>query len=64
MTDLSEVFYTFLITSGIGFVLALARVCYKSKCQTIELCCLKIVRNVDIELQEDLESHGKEENKV
>ena len=57
--ELSEVFYTFLITSVVGFILALGRICYKSKCSSIDLCCVKIVRNVEVELKEDLELGSK-----
>ena len=53
--ELSEVFYTFLITSIVGFILALGRICYKSKCSSIDFCCLKIIRNVDVEMKEDIE---------
>jgi len=53
--ELSEVFYTFLITSVVGFILALGRICYKSKCSSIEFCCMKIVRNVEVEMKEDIE---------
>ena len=59
--ELSEVFYTFLITSVVGFILALGRICYKSKCSSIEFCCIKIVRNVEVELKEDIELGNKEE---
>lgn len=53
--ELSEVFYTFLITSVIGFIIALGRICYKSKCSTIDMCCIKIVRNVEVEVRQDNE---------
>ena len=59
--ELSEVFYTFLITSVVGFILALGRICYKSKCSSIDFCCLKIVRNVDVEMKEDIELGTKED---
>jgi hypothetical protein len=61
--ELSEVFYTFLITSVVGFILALGRICYKSKCSSIDFCCIKIVRNVEVEMKEDLElgSSSKDE---
>jgi hypothetical protein len=59
--ELSEVFYTFLITSVVGFVLALGRICYKSKCSSIDFCCIKITRNVEVELREDLELGNKDE---
>jgi hypothetical protein len=49
---LSEVFWSLLITTLVGFLLALARMCYKSKCKSIECCCLKIKRDVSIEEEE------------
>lgn len=44
---LSEVFYTFVITSSIGFFVAALRMCYKSKCETIDISCrgIRIVRD-------------------
>jgi hypothetical protein len=60
--ELSEVFYTFLITSVIGLLLGVGRICYKSKCSTIDVCCIKVIRNVEVEMKEDLEL-GKEESK-
>jgi len=53
--EMSEVFWTFFITSVIGFVLALGKLCYKSKCSEINFCCLRVVRNIDVELKEDIE---------
>ena len=55
MSEMSEVFYTFLITSIIGLLLALGKLCYKSKCQEINVCCFKVVRNIEAEVKEDLE---------
>jgi hypothetical protein len=62
--ELSEVFYTFLITSVIGLLLGVGRICYKSKCSTIDFCCIKVVRNVEIEKEEDLEMGGKEKIEI
>ena len=53
--EMSEVFYTFLITSVIGLMLAIGKMCYKSKCSQIEICCIKITRNIEAEVREDLE---------
>ena len=58
MGDISEgvnaVFYISLVTIfGTSFSLAI-KFCYKSKCKQVDLCCLKIVRDVDVEKQEDL----------
>ena len=60
--ELSEVFYTFLITSVIGLLLGVGRICYKSKCSSIDICCVKVIRNIDAEVKEDLEL-GNEESK-
>ena len=50
---MSEVFWTFLITSTIGFCLGVIRLCYKSKCKEIKCCgCIKIIRDVETEQQE------------
>ena len=51
----SEVFLTFAVTSFIGCVLAVANLCYRSKCKEIGVCCLSIKRDVEIEEKEDLE---------
>jgi len=61
--EMSEVFYTFLITSSIGFFLALGRIFYKSKCSSVDLCCIKIVRNIEAEVKEDLEGNTEESKK-
>ena len=45
--ELSEVFWTFLITSCIGLLLAIAKLCYKSKCKEVNMCCFKIVRDTE-----------------
>ena len=52
---LSEVFYTFLITSAIGFVIGALRLCYKSKCETIDISYrgIRIVRDTTGEEQLD-----------
>jgi len=57
--ELSEIFYTFLITSVAAFILALGRICYKSKCSSIDFCCVKIVRNVEVEMKDDIELGSK-----
>ena len=49
---LSEVFYSLIITTGAGLVLALAKLCFKSKCSEVSFCCIKIVRDVKVEEQE------------
>lgn len=44
--ELSEVFYSLLLSSGIALILALARMFYKSKCKTIDCCGIKCERDV------------------
>ena len=64
--ELSEMFWTFFITSVAGFILALGKMCYKSKCASIDFCCVKITRNIDAEVKEDIElgpSSKDDENK-
>ncbi len=50
---MSEVFYTGLYSSLIGFVLAIGSQCYKSKCKEVNFCCIKIIRDVEGEEQLD-----------
>jgi hypothetical protein len=45
----SEIFYTFLITSGVGLIASIAKYCYHSKCKRIECLCLKILRDTHAE---------------
>jgi hypothetical protein len=52
---MSEVFWTGLYSSLIGFVLAIGSQCYKSKCSKVEFCCIKIIR--DTVGEEQLDSH-------
>jgi hypothetical protein len=51
---MSEVFWTGLYSSLIGFVLAMGSQCYKSKCKEVNFCCIKILR--DVEGEEELDS--------
>lgn len=56
---LSEVFYAMLVSTLAGLIIAVGKMCYKSKCSTIDLCCLKIVRNIEAEVKEDIELGDK-----
>jgi hypothetical protein len=44
---LSEVFWTFFISSVCGVLLVGVRLCYKSKCKELDFCCVKIVRDTE-----------------
>ena len=50
---MSEVFWTGLYSSLIGFVLAVSVQCYKSKCREVNICCIRIIRDVEGEEQLD-----------
>ncbi len=43
----SEVFFTGLYSSLIGFLIAIGAQCYKSKCRQVDICCIKIIRDVE-----------------
>ena len=51
----SEVFFTGLYSSLIGFLLAMGAQCYKSKCKEVKLCCIKIIRDVEGEEELDIQ---------
>ena len=42
----SEVFFTGLYSSLIGFILAMGAQCYRSKCSQVKFCCITINRDV------------------
>jgi len=50
---MSEVFWTGLYSSLIGFAIAIMASCYKSKCSKIDIGCIHIQR--DIEAEEELD---------
>ena len=57
---MSEIFWTFLVTSVIGMFLAIIRMMYKSKCYEFSCLCFTIKRNIELEAEEhkfDIE-HG------
>jgi len=57
---LSESFYIFLVTTTAGLMLACLKVAYDSKCKNLDLCCIKIVRdtNAEVEAEHDRMEHG------
>ena len=44
---MSEVLWTGLYSSLIGFLLAMGSQCYKTKCSQVDICCIKIIRDVE-----------------
>ena len=61
---LSEVFLTFCVSSFIGCVLGIVTFCYRSKCRECSFCGIKIVRDVEIELQEDMKTNELKTNEL
>ena len=59
MGDISEgvngIFYISIFTLFCTGISLSIKYCYKSKCKQVELCCLKITRDVDVEKEEDLQ---------
>ena len=49
MGDFTEPFLLGVIGADIGFLSLTLKMCLKSKCDTVELCGLKIHRNVEVE---------------
>ena len=50
---MTETFYVGLYSALMAFVLAIGAQCYKSKCKEVNMCCIKIVR--DVEGEEELD---------
>ena len=51
---LSEIFYSMLVTTSSGLLLAIIATCYRSKCRTIKCCGLEIERDVQGEEEIDI----------
>ena len=49
----TETFYVGLYSALMAFVLAIGSQCYESKCKEVNMCCIKIVRDVEGEEQLD-----------
>jgi hypothetical protein len=50
---LSEIFLSFLVASISALCGITLKLCYDSKCKKIDLCCIKIERDTESELEED-----------
>ena len=58
-----QIYWTFFVTTMCGFILALGRQMYKSKCKEVSCCCIKIVRDVKSEIELD-EMHDESRNEA
>ena len=47
-------FYLSVLTLMCGGLTLLIRFAYKSKCKSVEVCCLKIDRDIENEVKEDM----------
>ena len=63
---LSESFWIFVVTTSAGLLLACMKICYDSKCKTLDLGCLKIQRDVEAEndAAHDRMEHGETRNEI
>jgi hypothetical protein len=61
---LSEVFYMAVLCTGSGVLLAVLGLLYESKCEDVSCCFgfVKIHRNIDSEVLEDMQQHTHEFN--
>lgn len=59
---LSEVFWVAFITTISGMLIKLASMAYKSKCKECSLCCIKVIRDVELE-EKELEFRINNNNK-
>ncbi len=48
-------FYLSALTILMGGIGLIVRYSYKSKCSSVELCCIKITRDIETEEREDME---------
>lgn len=58
---LSEVFWVSFVATASAMVIKLASLCYKSKCKECSVCGgrIKIIRDIDAEVKEELELTNK-----
>ena len=63
---LSEIFYSLVLTTSAGLLLAILRILYKSKCKHIKLFCCELDRDVELEEKfdeiEQLHNNSNNEN--
>jgi len=50
---LSEVFWIAFLSTVSGMILKLASMAYKTKCKECSICCIKIIRDVELEEKEN-----------
>ena len=57
------VFWSFFITSTMGLILGLTKLAYKSKCKEVQCCCIKIIRDIESEIEiDEMQSTSRDNN--
>ena len=51
----TETFFVGLYSALMGFVLAVINLLYRSKCKEVDICCIKVDRDIQIEEELDLQ---------
>ena len=51
----TETFFVGLYSALMGFVLAVINLLYRSKCKEVDICCIKVIRDTQIEEELDLQ---------
>ena len=54
MIELSETFWVGFYTAVMACCLGIVNVLYKSKCKKVKCCGCEIIRDVEVELKEDM----------
>ena len=54
LEGVNAIFYISIFTLFCTGISLSIKYCYKSKCKQVEVCCLKITRDVETEKEEDL----------
>jgi len=49
-------FYLSIATLLCTFMTLSIKYCYKSKCKQVDMCCIKITRDIETELKEDIQN--------
>ena len=54
LEGVNAIFYISILSLFFTSITLSIKYCYKSKCKSLECCCIKVIRDVDIEQNEDL----------
>ena len=46
---LSEIFWTFVVTTAAGLIFGMSKLCFKSKCTEVDFLCIKVIRDTSEE---------------